>query len=348
LAATFTPQLATLVKSPPEGDAWLHELKYDGYRIGCRIDGSDIRLISRNAKDWTDRFPGVRGAASRLSVRTACLDGEVAVVLPDGRTSFQALQNALSGTPSGARIEYFVFDLLHLDGLDVSRLPLEERKLRLRRLLARHEGVLRFSDHVVGRGAEVLSEACRHGGEGIVSKRRDLPYQAGRGTGWVKTKCVQRQEFVIGGFTDPEGSRAGIGALLAGVYDTDGKLVYTGKVGTGFSQASALELRRKLDALARADCPFAVRPPGPVGRDAHWVRPELVAEVAFTEWTEDGKIRHPSFQGLRSDKRPRDVVHERPTLPPVEGAAPSAPGGGGKSRAKLPTRRKTKRPRKDA
>ena len=320
LADRFTPQLATLVKAPPEGDAWLHELKYDGYRIGCRIDGSDVRLLSRNGKDWTERFGSVRDAASRLGVHRAFLDGEVAVVLPDGRTSFQALQHAFAANPAGGQLVYFLFDLLHLDGEDVSRLALEERKARLQKLLARRPGTLRFADHLVGRGAQILDEACRQRAEGIVSKRRDLPYQPGRGTGWVKAKCVQRQEFVIGGFTDPEGSRAGLGALLIGVRDAAARLVFAGKVGTGFSQASARELRARLEALAQPECPFATRPPGGLGRNAHWVRPDLVAEVAFTEWTEDGKVRHPSFQGLRADKRTDEVIRERAATVPQPGA----------------------------
>lgn len=311
LPAKYTPQLATLVKSPPQGDAWLHELKYDGYRIGARIDRGAVRLLSRNGKDWTERFAAVRDAVERLGVERALLDGEVAIVLPDGRTSFQALQHASAGAAAGGHLAYFVFDLLHLDGDDIGRLPLEERKVRVKRLLKRPGAVLRYADHVVGHGAHVLAEACRQGLEGIVSKRGDAPYQPGRGPTWLKTKCTLRQEVVIGGFTDPEGSRAGIGALLIGVFDA-GKLIYAGKVGTGFSQASARDLRQRLEGLERREPPFASPPRGRLGREAHWVGPQLVAEVAFTEWTEDGKIRHPSFQGLRADKRAEDVMRERP------------------------------------
>jgi len=312
LPATFKAQLATLVKEPPEGDSWLHELKYDGYRIGCRIDRGTVQLLSRNGKDWTARFPTVGDAARRLPAQRALIDGEVTVLTPDGRTSFQALQNAYGGGPREGEIVYFVFDLLHLDGSDVLRLPLEERKARLRRLLGRTDGVLRYADHVIGQGGEVFDAACRQNAEGIVSKRRDRPYRPGRGPDWLKTKCVDQQEFVIGGFTDPEGSRAGIGALLIGVHDAQGRLVFAGKVGTGFTQASAQALRRQLDAIEQRDCPFAERPAGRLGREAHWVKPSLVAAVVFTEWTGDGKIRHPSFQGLREDKRPADVIRERP------------------------------------
>ena len=322
LPATFSTQLATLVKAPPTGDSWLHELKYDGYRIGCRIDRGSVLLLSRNGKDWTARFPSVVEAARRLPVRQALLDGEVTIVMPDGRTSFQALQNAYGSGLREGEIVYFVFDLLHLDGTDVSRQKLEERKARLRRLLGGADTIMRYADHVVGHGTQVFDAACRQGAEGIVSKRRDLAYQPGRGPSWLKTKCVDRQEFVIGGFTDPEGSRAGIGALLIGVHDSHGQLVFAGKVGTGFTQASARELRRRLEAIEQREPPFAVRPAGRVGRDVHWVKPSLVGEVAFTEWTGDGKIRHPSFQGLREDKRPADVVRERPQLAEPQATQP--------------------------
>ncbi len=317
LRATFRPQLAQVASQPPEGNEWLHEVKFDGYRIGCRIDGKDIRLISRNGKDWTSNFPEVRKAAAQLQVGRAFLDGEIAVMLSDGRTSFQALQNVIGSAPPRALV-YFVFDLLHLDGEDVARLPLEQRKERLKRLIDSLGGetLIRYADHVVGRGPEFLQQACRHGLEGILSKRRDLPYQAGRNQYWLKAKCIKRQEFVIGGFTDPEGSRLGIGALLVGVYDLTGALVFAGKVGTGFTQKSAQEMRHRLDALGQNECPFATRPEGRLGRSAHWVTPTLVAEVAFSEWTDDGKIRQPSFQGLRTDKSPNDVHREEPSAIP--------------------------------
>ena len=243
----YEPQLAELIKEAPTGDTWVHEVKFDGYRIGAELRGRKVSLISRNGKDWTASFPEVAKALQAVRVREALLDGEVAVLLPDGRTSFQALQGSFSGTRRGERV-YFVFDLLHLDGEDIGRLPLEARKTRLRALLPEGHETVRYVDHVVGRGPEVLAQACRLGLEGIVSKRRDLPTFAGRGHGWVKTKCVLRQEFVIGGFTDPEGSRDGIGALLIGVMEKE-RLVFTGKVGTGFTQKSARELRRKLQVL---------------------------------------------------------------------------------------------------
>jgi bifunctional non-homologous end joining protein LigD len=299
---SYRAQLALLVSEAPEGNAWLHEVKYDGYRIGCAIEGGRATLRSRRGKDWTAAFPEIAAAARALDVRTALLDGEVAALLPDGRTSFQALQNAFSG---GARppLAYFVFDLLHLDGHDLAPLPLAERKARLARLLGDGRGLVRYAPHVAGGGATVFREACRLGLEGIVSKRADQPYRPGRNAGWVKTKCVLRQELVIGGFTDPEGpARDAIGALLVGVHDA-GALRFAGKVGTGFTNAVARALRARLEALATRECPFSPRPEGWLGKNAHWVRPELVCEVAFTEWTSDGKIRHPSFQGLREEKR---------------------------------------------
>ncbi|HEX6972870.1 MAG TPA: non-homologous end-joining DNA ligase, partial [Vicinamibacterales bacterium] len=309
---SYRPQLARLVKAPPAGDEWLHEMKYDGYRIGCRIKDGSVRLISRNGKDWTDAFPEIREAALKLGVRAALLDGEVAVLLPDGRTSFQALQNVFSGGDR-RRLVYFVFDLLHVAGATLLRRPLDERKEELLRLVGppAARSRIRYSEHVVGKGAEMFAEACRLHLEGIVSKRRSTDYKAGRGDAWVKTKCVLRQEFVIGGFTDPEGSRQGIGALLVGYYDDAQRLTFAGKVGTGFTAHSARELRQKLERIEITDTPFDPRPAGWLGKHAHWVKPSLVGEVVFGEWTDEGKIRHPSFQGLRRDKSPGTVVREQ-------------------------------------
>ncbi len=318
LPAFVEPQLATLVTAPPDGDEWLHEMKFDGYRVLCRIQRGGARLLSRKGLDWTARLPGVASAAARLGARSAMLDGEVAVVLPNGVTSFNALQNALGGD-GGDALVYFVFDLLHLDGSDLTGVPLEQRKEALRALLEMSSAgpTLRYSDHVAGNGEAFLRHACRMALEGVVSKRRDARYESGRGRSWLKAKCIQEQEFVVGGFTDPEGRRSGIGALLLGVHDDDGTLVYVGKVGTGFTSRMAAELRGRLDALGMPACPFVPRPPG-VPR-AHWVRPQLVGEVEFTEWTPDGRLRHPSWKGLREDKPAREVVRERPA---GAGAAP--------------------------
>ena len=316
--ASYHPQLARLVKEAPVGDEWLHEMKYDGYRIGCRIRERSVTLVSRNGKDWTQAFPAVVEAARALGVRDALLDGEVAVVLPDGRTSFQALQNVFAGDAS-RRLAYFVFDALALNGVNLMPKPLEQRKAELSHLLGkpRTTAVIRYSDHVIGSGPDVFEQACRLRLEGIISKLRTAPYVPGRGATWLKTKCALRQEFVIGGFTDPEGTRQGIGALLVGYYDDSGALTFAGKVGTGFTVAIARDLRRRLERMERERGPFALPPPVAIQRRAHWVKPALVAEVAFTEWTNDGRIRHPSFQGLRRDKPAQAVKRETAAEPPA-------------------------------
>jgi bifunctional non-homologous end joining protein LigD len=304
----YVPQLASLVKTPPTGEEWLHEIKMDGYRAGCLIADGRVRLISRNGQDWTTTFPEISDAARALGVKDALIDGELVMLQPNGRTSFEALQGAASGRTPRPGLVYFAFDLLHLDGERIDRLPLEERKARLLKLVGRGKtGRIRYMDHIEGRGSAFFAEACRLGLEGIVSKRRDLPYQPGRRDSWRKTKCLQRGVFVIGGFTDPEGSRAGLGALLVGRYDGR-RLVFSGRVGTGFSQTLALDLRRRLEAIAQKTCPFEPLPAGPLGRHAHWVKPAIVCEAAFTELTNSGMLRHPVFQRLRNDVKPKEVV----------------------------------------
>lgn len=303
-------QLAQLVESAPEGDEWLHEQKFDGYRIVADLDGR-TRLLSRRFNDWTAQFPAVVDALADLPVKRAVFDGEVCVVMPDGRTSFQALQNAFGRRD--ANVVYYVFDLLELDGRDLMKLPLEQRKEKLKEIVGSAKGTIRYSDHVIGNGREFFTLACKQGLEGIISKRRDKPYLPGRGSSWVKTKCLQRHEFVIGGYTDPEGSRTHIGALLVGYHDDEGNLVYAGKVGTGFSMKALAELRAGLEPHETETCPFTPVPQRAwTGPNRHWVAPVVVAEVAFSEWTDDGRLRHPSFQGLRIDKAAKDVVRERP------------------------------------
>ena len=324
------PQLATLVEQAPDGDEWLHELKHDGYRILGRLDHGRARLLSRNGRDWTDHFPAVARSVERVPAEQAMLDGEVAVLLPDGTSSFQALQNLLSGEGRGQLI-YMVFDLLHLDGRDLTEARLEDRKGVLEALLdagGPSIAPLRYSDHVIGSGPEFLAQACRAGAEGVISKRRDAPYRGTRSADWLKAKCVKEQEVVIAGYTDPEGSRVGIGALLAGVWE-DGRFVYAGKVGTGFSDKTLRDLKKRLAALEQSECPFSPRPAG-LPR-AHWVKPELVAQVAFGQWTDDGRMRHPSFLGLREDKPAADVVRERPARS-ARSAAESADGEIARSR----------------
>ena len=308
--AGYLPQLAVLVDEPPSGPQWIHELKLDGFRIGIVSSRGKARLISRNQADWTEDFPEIAAAAKALDAQTAVIDGEVVVLAESGVSSFEALQN-LSSSRRG--LTYFAFDLLALDGRDLTKVPLVERKQLLRALLrSAPSRFLRYTDHVESDGAEVLRAACAHGAEGIVSKCRDAPYRPGsRHPDWQKSKCVKRQELVIGGFTEPEGSRHGVGALLVGYYDGD-RFAFAGKVGTGrgWNNEFSVELRRRLDAIATDRCPFDPPPKGWLRRNAHWVRPRLVAEVEFTEWTQGGHVRHPTLRGFRRDKKPRAVRRE--------------------------------------
>jgi bifunctional non-homologous end joining protein LigD len=313
LPRTLAPQLATLVKAPVEGDAWLHEIKFDGYRMLARFERGRVRMFTRTGQDWTERFAAIAEAVSELPCRDAVLDGEVVVLEPDGTSDFQALQNALRRRDD-AELVYYVFDLLHLDGFDTTAAPLESRKRLLEALvdtLPRGTPV-RYSAHVAGKGEAFFDEACRRHLEGVISKRRDAPYHSARTRDWLKVKCGRRQEFVIGGYTDPSGARAGLGALLVGVHDERGALRYAGKVGTGFDHDTLVDLERRLRGLARQDSPFA---DAPRGRTMHWVDPKLVCEVVFTEWTADGRLRHPSFQGLREDKPAKSVRRETPAAP---------------------------------
>jgi bifunctional non-homologous end joining protein LigD len=313
--------LATLVKEPPAGDEWLHEIKLDGYRILAGVEGGRARLVSRNGNDWTQRFAPVAEAVRSIAAESALLDGEVAVLDSRGITSFHALQSA--GSTPGSELRYFVFDLLHLDGQDLTGVALVERKEALRALLAASAPLqgIQFSDHVVGHGDEFFRTACGSGVEGIVSKRASSRYTPSRTKDWLKVKCTLRQEFVVVGFTEPQGARPGFGALVIAVHE-DGELRHAGKVGTGFTDDDLRELRNRMRKLERKSAPVVDPPRGAEGRGIHWLEPRLVAEVEFTEWTPDGKIRHPSFQGLRADKKPAEVVREVPSaVPKTAGAA---------------------------
>jgi bifunctional non-homologous end joining protein LigD len=317
-------QLASAAKSPPTGPAWVHEIKYDGYRMLCRIAHQQARLVSRNANDWTGDFAALARALALLPTDDAWLDGEVVALDAGGRTSFQALQKALSAADS-RNLKYLAFDLLHLNGFDLRGVALTERKRLLRDLLSNVPPVIQYSEHFAVPGPAFLQNVGDLGLEGMISKRADLPYRGGRGPAWQKIKCMQRQELVIGGFTDPEGSRQGFGALLLGVHEPDGRLAYSGKVGTGFSDASLAALSRSLSGLTQKESPFHNPPSGAEARRAHWVRPVLVAEVSFTEWTDDGTLRHPSFLGLRADKRAAEVVRERPQTSEIDEASDEPP-----------------------
>ena len=313
-----SPQLATLVEAPPDGDEWLHELKYDGYRLLARIERGEVRLLTRNRLDWTAKFPGLARMLAELPVETALIDGEVVALKPDGTTSFADLQNSLSrGDTSG--LVYYAFDLLYRDGYDLTGANLEDRKAVLADIVARDTaGVVRYSDHQRGRGPDFYRQACSYELEGTIAKRRDRPYRAGRGTDWLKIKCYRSDEFVVVGFTDPSGQRHGFGALLLGYYQPGGGLRYAGRCGTGYSDAVLDDLQQRLVLIERREATTTL-PKGLSTKGVHWVEPRLVAEVRYAEWTSDGILRHPSFQGLREDKNPEEIVYDPEKL----GAAPS-------------------------
>jgi bifunctional non-homologous end joining protein LigD len=313
-APPFQPvQLATLVDHVPEGNRWIHEMKYDGYR--CLISAGDgsSHAFTRSGLDWTDKFKSIVTAAETLPSRSALIDGEVVVVDADGRTNFQSLQSAIKAEPG--RLEFYAFDLLNLDGEDLTGLPLIGRKERLGKLLEGSEGPIHYSDHIVGKGEALFEKFCGAGLEGVISKRVDAPYVGSRAGTWLKTKCIKRQEFVIVGWTSSDKGR-GFRSLLLGVHE-DGKLRYAGKVGTGFDSDEILKLGELMEPLASDKA--SVKAPRAAVKGAHWIRPALVAEIAYTEMTNDGTLRHPSYLGLRADKKAEAVVLE--TESPVAAVA---------------------------
>ncbi len=305
------PQLCTLVDAVPTGSAWLHEVKYDGYRALVAVANGTARVFTRTGLDWTDKFAGIAAAAATLPVRSALIDGEI-VAYKNGHPDFSTLKDAIS---NGGDMTLFAFDLLELDGEDLTDLSNLDRKARLEPLIPGDDDRLRYSDHVVGAGGQLFESMCREGLEGIVSKRADAAYAGKRTKAWLKVKCTHRQEFVIVGWL-PSDKKRGFKSLLLGVRDGKGYR-YAGKVGTGFDQALMTELRDKLEALDRKT-PTVDAPKAAV-RGAHWVTPKLVAEIAFAETTPDGVLRHSSFIGLREDKAAKDVVAETPA--PVPDAA---------------------------
>jgi bifunctional non-homologous end joining protein LigD len=311
LPAFVAPCLATLADKVPQSDNWIHEIKFDGYRLQARLDNGKVKLLTRRGLDWTRKFPAIAEAIATLPAKAALIDGELVVEGDDGVSSFSLLQQDLKDGRHD-RMVLYAFDLLHLDGSDLKPQPLHARKQALARLLAkaRQGGPLRLSESLTEPGPTLLKHACRMGLEGIVSKLADAAYHSGRGRDWIKTKCSDRQELVVAGFAPSSADAHAVGALVLGYYD-GGKLRYAGRTGTGFSHTSARELYRKLKVLKRATS--ALRPMPKEERGARapiWVSPELVAEVDFHGWTHGDRVRQASFQGLREDKPARQVVRE--------------------------------------
>ena len=320
----ISPQLAQLARQAPDGPEWLHELKLDGYRIQVHIQsggptrsaahGRHVKLLTRKNLDWSHRMPEIAVAAAQLSVSDAILDGEVVAFNKQGIANFADLQAAFQEGKESL-LNYVAFDLLHLNGHNLRGLSFLDRKALLAELLQNlgKDAVIQFSEHLDASGKDVFAEACRLGAEGIVSKLASSKYTSGRGAAWLKIKCTQEQEFVIGGFTPQSKDSRGLGALLLGYFEA-GKLRYAGRCGTGFSQHTQRDMRERLDAFERKRPAFADYPEG-VLHDVHWVDPVVVAQIAFSNWTRDDRLRQAAFKGLREDKRARDVVRERPITP---------------------------------
>jgi bifunctional non-homologous end joining protein LigD len=310
LPRKVSPQLARLVDKAPAGSDWVHEIKFDGYRLIARIENGKVRLITRNGHDWTDHYRPVADALKKLKTKSTILDGEVVWLDPDGRTSFQHLQNALETGKTGSLV-YFAFDCLFRDGEDLRDRPFLERKEALKELLeSSSSDRVRISEHWSSSGEEMLKAACGLKFEGIISKKADAPYIEGRGPSWVKTKCIQTQEFVIVGYTESDKARVGFRALLLGAKNADGALQYTGKVGTGFDNRTLLDIKSKLRKIEQDETSLEANVPRE--RAIHWVKPKYVAQIQFGEFTNEGILRHPSFLGLREDKNADQVFLEVP------------------------------------
>ncbi|MGQ0636329.1 MAG: DNA ligase D [Planctomycetaceae bacterium] len=315
LPKAIEPALGRLTERPPQGDAWLHEIKFDGYRILCWLDHGAVVLRTRHGHDWTGRFPEIAAALKRLPANTAVLDGEIVALDDKGASRFAALQQALSGRQSGALV-YYLFDVLYAAGFDLRPVELETRKKILKKLCPTgSDQRLQFVDHVVGEGSEFLARCRAMGLEGMMSKRRKSPYPAGRSDNWLKVKCLQAEPFVIGGYTRLDGDSR-MRALLVGYHDDRERLIYAGRVGTGFGEKAALDLGRRLAAAEQETRPFATAVAQERSRDVHWVRPQLVAQVRYADWTDDGMLRHAVFEGLRDDADPHEIVRERPIASP--------------------------------
>lgn len=333
--ALIEPQLATLVETAPGGE-WMYELKFDGYRLMTRLDGDKVNCFTRNGHDWTDKMPQLAKALQALKLDTAWLDGEIVVPDQNGIPNFQLLQGAFESrgrkaapaSANAARIVYYVFDLPFYAGHDLRDVPLSERRALLQKIMAKNKSPsLRFSDAFDAPSKDLVSSACKLGFEGLIGKRADAPYQSRRSADWIKLKCGKRQEFIICGFTEPRGSRSGLGALLLGIHDAKGKLQYAGNVGSGFNDQMLVDLRAQLDKLRTGSRPFGNKTN--VEGKPHWVKPKLLAEIAFADWTHTHRVRHAVFKGLRSDKKPQAITREKvvkaselkPDKPAAKGSA---------------------------
>jgi bifunctional non-homologous end joining protein LigD len=341
LPAFIPPQLAKRVAHPPSAKGWLHEIKFDGYRVLARIADGEVTVLTRRGHDWTNRFGPVAAALKKIGAKQALIDGEIVVMSDSGVTDFGKLQATLAGEARHA-LSLQAFDLLHLDGEDLTAKKLVDRKALLQPLIAGlgSQSTILYSDHIENLGDKVFAQACQLALEGVVSKRADAPYHSGRSDSWVKSKCIERQEFVIAGYSKSSVAGKGLGSLLLGYYRGK-EFTYAGRVGTGFNETSVKTLRAALDKVLRDTPPFKTRPPG-AGRDIGWVEPTLVCEVEFLNWTEDGLLRHASFKGLREDKPATDVTIERTKAQPkgskmaeTKAAAAKPSGEGEKALAKI-------------
>jgi bifunctional non-homologous end joining protein LigD len=312
LPSFVPPALASPVEVAPAEANWLHEIKFDGYRTAGRLLNGRATLLTRAGHNWTARFPTIADELKYLRTRSAYLDEEIVALDPAGISDFSSLQEALSSHKPDALV-YFVFDLLHLDGGNLTGLPLLERKVLLKRLLASVAAPhVKYSDHFEGRGRQFFEQACHAGLEGIVSKRASSHYRSGRVGDWLKVKCIKRQEFVVGGWRPLEARGREVASLLLGYHDK-GKFIYAGKVGTGFSAQLAHSLAARLSGHSLTGSPF-VDVPRVDARDTRWIEPRVVVEIEFAEWTRDGRVRYPSFKGVREDKKAPQVRREKPRL----------------------------------
>lgn len=302
----IAPSLALRADEAPGGDAWLHEIKFDGYRLQARIEKGKVKLLTRNRLDWTKRFATVAKALATLAVESALIDGEVVVEGDDGVTSFSALVADLKNGMSD-RTVYYAFDILHLDGFDLRGAALVDRRDVLAKVLKGHRiGRVRLSEHLTGDGGMVMAKACELGLEGIISKRADKPYRSGRSGDWIKSACQLTDEFVIGGYLDSAPHEDAVGALALGAYER-GQLIYVGRVGTGFNRQIGRQVWQALQPMRTASSPFSGKLDAKQRRGVRWVQPGLVAQVRYRAWTADGILRHASFKGLREDKLARTI-----------------------------------------